>query len=573
MSRRPTLYLDIFSGLSGDMLLGALIDLGVDAHALEHELEKLRLDGWHLHAARGQKMGISGVKFDVHVADEHTHEHKHAEAHEHHGPEHSHEHGPHGGPLVATAQGRVELSVFETNVPPRFRLYFCDAHGKASTPPGASAVTLETIRPDKSKQVFRFKRRADYLEATEELPEPHEFTAVLKLKRGRRTERRETQFIEAHHHEHGHEAHHAHSHAEAHEQAHASRLTPHEHAHGRNFTEIKRLIHASTLSAWVKARSVAVFHRIAVAEGKIHGLPPDEVHFHEVGAVDSIVDIVGACVALEMLGQPRVLAGPVVEGTGFVRCQHGRFPLPAPATLEILGARGISVTQCEEPHELVTPTGAALLAEFAEGFGPMRGIVATKVGYGLGTRDNQTRPNVVRAVLGEAGPSSKLKAQSSEAAGAGAAAHDWETDEVTVLETNLDDINAEILGHFLEQALAAGALDVFHTPIQMKKNRPGVLLTVLCASTDVERFTEMMLRETSAFGVRRSSAERRKLRREFATVPTPYGEVTIKLGKLDGQVLHAAPEFESCKKLAEQAKAPLKAVYDAALAAARNKSQ
>ncbi len=225
----------------------------------------------------------------------------------------------------------------------------------------------------------------------------------------------------------------------------------------------------------MKQKAVAVFQRIAVAEGRIHGLPPDQVSFHEVGAVDSIIDIVGACIALEMLGKPRVLASPVVEGTGWIDCAHGRLPIPAPATLAILGARGIAVSQCDEPNELVTPTGAALLAELAESFGPMQGVVAEKIGYGLGTRDNETRPNVLRAVLGEV---DQPKVRGHRAA---TAAHDWETDTIAVLETNLDDLNAEILGNFMEKALAAGALDVFHTPIQMKKNRPGVLLTVLCA--------------------------------------------------------------------------------------------
>src|SRR5207253_24300 len=227
----------------------------------------------------------------------------------------------------------------------------------------------------------------------------------------------------------------------------------HHHEQGRSFAQIRELIHESGLSAWVKQKAIALFHRIAVAEGKIHGLPAEQVHFHEVGAVDSIVDIVGACVALEMLGKPRVLAAPVVEGMGFIDCAHGRFPLPAPATLAILGSRGIAITQCDEPHELVTPTGAALLAECAEAFGPMQGLVASKIGYGLGTRDNKTRPNVLRAVLGEI-PGSALRVQRS------AGANDWETDTVAVVETNLDDINAEILGHFVEKAFAEGALDV-----------------------------------------------------------------------------------------------------------------
>jgi uncharacterized protein (TIGR00299 family) protein len=422
-----TLYLDIFSGISGDMFIGAMIDLGVDAHKLEHELEKLKLDGYHLHVARKQKSGIEGVKFDVHLADHHEHSHDHPHEHHHHGHDHDH-----------------------------------------------------------------------------------------------------------HHHD--------------------------EHDDSRNFSEIKELISHSKLSAWVKQKSVAVFGRIAEAEGKIHGLPADEVHFHEVGAVDSIVDVVGACLALELLGRPRVLAAPVVEGTGWVKCAHGRLPVPVPATLAILGARGIGLTQCDEPNELITPTGAALLAEFAESFGPMENLAAEKIGFGLGTRDNETRPNVLRAVLGE---QSKVQSPKSKVTASGL---DWETDRVAVLETNLDDINAEILGAFVETALAAGALDVFHTPIQMKKNRPGVLLTVLCAEADADKFAELILRETTAFGVRRHLAERRKLRREFVEVKTPFGKITVKIGRLGGKVIQAAPEFESCKKAAARAKVPLKQIYEAVAA-------
>ena len=314
------------------------------------------------------------------------------------------------------------------------------------------------------------------------------------------------------------------------------------------------MIGESGLSEWVKGKAVAIFQRVAVAEGKIHGQPPEQVHFHEVGAIDSIVDIVGACVGLELLGKPRVLASEVVEGRGWIDCAHGRFPIPAPATLEILAARGVSLSQCEEPRELVTPTGAALLAELVESFGPMRGLVPSKVGYGLGTRDNQTRPNVLRAILG-----------GSEAEG-----NDWETDTIAALQTNLDDISSEILGRFLEQAMAAGALDVFYTPIQMKKNRPGVLLTLLCAEAEAERFSEMILRETSAFGVRRNTAERRKLRREVVSVKTAFGEVKVKIGRLNGTVVQIAPEFESCKEIAAFAQAPLKQVYEAATQAARS---
>lgn len=416
-----TLYLDIFSGIAGDMLIAALIDLGVDARKLERELAKLKLDGFHLHVSRQERQGIAGVKFDVHLADAHHHDHDHHGDHDHH---HNHEH----------------------------------AHG---------------------------------------------------------------------------------------------------HADSRNFSQIKTLIARSKLSPWVKKKSVAIFQRIAEAEGKIHGVPPDQVHFHEVGAMDSIVDIVGACVALEMLGKPRVLASPVVEGTGWMKCAHGRFPVPAPATLAILGARGIGITQCDEPHELVTPTGAALLAEFVENFEPMSGIVAEQIGFGLGTRENKTRPNVVRAIFGKKTSNIQHPAPNIEST------RDWETDRVAVLETNLDDISGEILGAFIENVLTAGALDVFHTPIQMKKNRPGVLLTVLCAELDADKFSEMILRETSAFGVRRTIAERRKLRREFTTLETKFGNVAVKLGKLNGKMVQATPEFESCKKLATQKKVPLKQIYEA----------
>ena len=294
-----------------------------------------------------------------------------------------------------------------------------------------------------------------------------------------------THMLTRHGHSHDHE--HGHHHKDEH---------GHEHQHGRNFEEIRQLINQSKLSDWVKQKAVAVFQRVAVAEGKIHGVPADKVHFHEVGAVDSIVDIVGACIGLELMGKPRVLSAPVVEGTGWIDCAHGHFPIPAPATLAILGAKDIAVTQCEEPHELVTPTGAALLAEFAEGFGPMRSLVAKKIGFGLGTRDNRTRPNVLRAVLGESNAD-------EAASGAKGESHDWQTDSIAVLETNLDDINAEILGHFVEKALAAGALDIFHTAIQMKKNRPGVMLTLLCAESDADKFSALMLRETSSFGIRR----------------------------------------------------------------------
>jgi uncharacterized protein (TIGR00299 family) protein len=461
-----TLYLDIFSGISGDMFLGAMIDLGVDFNALETELRKLRLDDYHLHVSRDSRGAIAGVKFDVHEAHSHEHAHTHAgsEGHHHSHDEEAHEHDDH-------------------------------AHEHYHPVLKAAAPPIEHHSHD-----------------------------------------------EAHEHGHSHEHDHGHGHHEP------------EHAHGRTFAEIRDLIQSSQLSTWVKCRSVSVFERIARAEGKIHGKPPEEVHFHEVGAIDSIVDIVGGCVALEMLGKPRVLAGRVTEGYGWVQCAHGRFPIPAPATLAIFAERAIPISQSDEPHELVTPTGAALLAEFAESFDLLRDFTPERIGFGLGGRENKTRPNVLRAILGI-----------SSISGTG---NDWGIDRIAVLESNLDDTNGEILGHFVEKAFAAGALDVFHTPVQMKKNRPGVLLSVLCEIGAIDSFSELILRETTALGVRHSVVERRKLKREQRKVKTEFGEITVKIGTLNGKVIQIAPEYESCRSIATAAGVPIKEIYAAANLAA-----
>ena len=279
-------------------------------------------------------------------------------------------------------------------------------------------------------------------------------------------------------------------------------------------------------------------------------MPVETVGFHEVGAVDSIADIVGACVALEALGQPRVLASPLREGRGWIECAHGRFPLPAPATLEIL--RGVAVEQVDEPWESITPTGAAIAREFAESFGSMPRMEIERIGYGIGTRDLQERPNVLRAVLGRATAS---------------APDEFETDTVVEIETNLDDLSPELTGAAMEKLLALGALDVTLTPVQMKKNRPGVQLSVLCEPALEAHIVHALLTETSAFGVRRSEKRRYKLERRFTKVQTPFGEIAIKLGLLAGAVVQVAPEFESCRAASERTGQPLRVIYQAALAA------
>lgn len=332
-------------------------------------------------------------------------------------------------------------------------------------------------------------------------------------------------------HKHGSRGHHSHDHGD--------------HIHGRNYRDIRKLLEKSKLGTEVKTRSLSVFHRIAVAEGKIHGLPPEEVEFHEVGAADSIADIVAACAGIHALGPVRVEASVPVEGSGWISCAHGRFPLPAPATLEIL--KGIPLRQVGEESEFITPTGAALLAEFSERYGTIGEMRIERTGYGLGTRDTPPRPNVLRAVLGQTGNPDT-----------------GERDEISQIETNLDDITPELAAAAMQQLFQAGALDVFFTPVQMKKNRPGFVLTVICHPEKTDSLARIVLKETSAFGVRIHTAHRHKLRREFRNVETPYGQVRIKLGFLGHDLIQASPEFESCKTVAAHAGVSVRDVHIAA---------
>ncbi len=321
--------------------------------------------------------------------------------------------------------------------------------------------------------------------------------------------------------------------------------THHEH---RGYSEIIAMIEKSTLSATVKERAGRVFRRIGEAESKIHGIALEKVHFHEIGAVDSIVDIVGACIAVEALKVDEIQASPPRLGSGFVETAHGRFPVPAPATLELL--KGIPVQSSSDPVELVTPTGAALLAEFCTSFGPMPAMSIEKIGYGAGSRDLDKAPNVLRAVLGESATDS---------------GGDGETDAVAVIETNIDDMNPQLFGEVMEQLLAAGALDVFLTPVQMKKNRPGTVLTVLCERNRVDALAELLLTHTTSFGVRVHEAQRRKLAREIVMVKTRFGEIEVKVGRLGGKIVTRSPEFDSCKQAAARCNVGVKDVYNEAV--------
>jgi len=422
----PALFFDCSSGISGDMTVAALFDLGVNRAAFAAELEKLGLSSeFHTHISQQSRQMIAGTKFDVHLTlDPSGHG-----GHEHH----SHTHGEHG-----------------------------------------------------------------------------------------------------HSHSHSH-SHHYHPHSDS------------DHSHGRSYREIRELIGASPLSERVRRDSLAVFYRIAIAEGRIHDCAPDDVGFHEVGAVDSIVDIVGACISLELLGNPEIYCSHLFDGTGTIQCAHGTFPLPAPATLEIL--KGIPLRQIDEPMEFITPTGAALMAEFSRGFGPMPLMQVEKIGYGLGTRDTSQRPNVLRVIMGI-----------TLAEGANP-----ESETITEIVTNIDDTTPEIAGTFPAALLEQGALDAFLTPVQMKKNRPGLQLTVLCEKPDVDRIAIWLLTHTSTFGVRIHDCRRVKLDRKLEPVTTAYGDVLVKFGYLNGRCVRASPEFESFAAAARDHRVPIEQVYHAAL--------
>jgi len=343
------------------------------------------------------------------------------------------------------------------------------------------------------------------------------------------------------HHHHAHEHHyHAHSHA------------PHDggHHHGRTHAEIRSLIGASRLSPEVKERSLSVFRRIAVAEGSIHGVPAETVGFHEVGAEDSIADILAACAGFSHLRVDRITCGSLTEGSGHIHCAHGTFPLPAPATLARL--RGIPLRQIEEPWEHITPTGAALIAEFAATFGPMPEASVSAIGYGLGSRHTPNRPNALRLILGE----SVQTGHSNHG-----------SEEVMEIRCNLDDLSPEQASHALGRILEQGALDATLTPSVMKKGRSGWILEVNCPPSEADKLSKLILSETTAFGIRRHRMERMILERHHITVTTPYGEVMVKVGTLEGKTLQQSPEFSSCAEAAERHNVPVRLVYQAASSA------
>ncbi|HID56613.1 TPA: nickel pincer cofactor biosynthesis protein LarC [Candidatus Poribacteria bacterium] len=384
-----TIYFDCFSGISGDMTLGALLDLGVDLESVRIELEKLDLHGYRLRSERTSRHGISATRFSV-IVEEGGRDHPH-----------------------------------------------------------------------------------------------------------------------------------------------------------RTFSDILRIIDSGEISDSAKAKARRIFDRLAEAEAKVHGIPKEKVHFHEVGAVDSIVDIVGTAIALDFLEVERIFSSPVSLGRGFTRSAHGIIPIPAPATVELL--KDIPVRQRDVEAELTTPTGAAIVSTLASQFGLMPPMKIERVGYGAGSRELQQQPNLLRALLGQLEP-------------------ELQTDTVVLIETNIDDMNHEMLGYAMEKLFEKGALDVFFTPIYMKKNRPGVKLTVISPKGREEELSRTILLETSTIGVRMVETGRIKLPREVTAVQTPYGDVRVKVARIGDRVKYA-PEYESCRQIALQSGIPIREIYELALKA------
>jgi uncharacterized protein (TIGR00299 family) protein len=413
-------YIDCFSGISGDMFLGALLDLGLPFNELKKAIESLPFEGYSIDHKTEMKNGLKGSRFIVSLNGEHEH-------HDHH---HHHEHHEHYD----------------------------------------------------------------------------------------------------HHSGHEHDNHHEHD-------AHPARHAHHEH---RGLPEIEKIINEGALSEGVKRRSLKIFRAIAEVEGAIHNHAPEEVHFHEVGAIDSIIDIVGAAFGVDYLGITRFYSGSVPLSSGFIMSGHGTIPLPAPATIALL--KGIPVHSSGLSYELVTPTGAAILKEYVSDFSGMPPMIIKNIGYGAGTRDMAERPNLLRIITGEPSDSAN-------------------SDTVVVLEANIDDANPEWLGFIMYRLFSEGAYDVTFMPIHMKKNRPGIKAEVIASPGLKERLMNILFMESTTTGVRHSYCQRSVLKREEIMVESPWGQLKAKrIIRPDGSV-HVQPEYEACKRIAEAHNIPLRDIY------------
>ncbi len=320
-------------------------------------------------------------------------------------------------------------------------------------------------------------------------------------------------------------------------------VTTDQHKH-RHLSDIRRIIEHSGVTDAAKELSIRIFTRLAEAEARVHNEPVEKVHFHEVGALDAIVDVVGAAICFDLMKIDRFVSSPLHVGSGMIEMAHGRFPVPPPAVTELL--RGVPFYSGEIKGELLTPTGAAIITTVCQEYGPIPQIKTDRTGYGAGTRQYENFPNVLRVLVGETDDAQVA------------------SERLWMIETNLDDASPQILGHVMDRVFEAGALDCYFTPVQMKKNRPGVLLSVLCGASEKERVMTLLFTETTTLGIRSYEVERRALRRSVVQVETPYGPIFVKVAHLNGRVVNEMPEFEQCREAAIRANVPLKVVEEAA---------
>ena len=501
------LYLECNSGISGDMTVGALLDLGADRGALERALGSLGVGGYHLHFGRTKKCGLDAFDFDVHLeewdGEHHHHHHEHEEGvhGHHHGPEgHEHEHGAGMG--------------------------HHNEHGEAGHHHEHGA---EGHFHEHGEVGHHHEHGAEgHFHEHGEAAHHHEHEAAHHHEHGG----------PEHHHGHGEE--HGHSHAMA-EHIHGSGAEHHHHPHvHRNYADICAIIDRLDSNDRVKELAKRMFRIVAEAESKAHGLPIDQVHFHEVGAIDSIVDIIGVAVCLDSLGIENVVVSPLAEGSGYVRCQHGVIPVPVPATANIAQTHGLTLRLTDNDGEMVTPTGAAIAAAVKTMDRLPASCRIVKTGMGAGKKDFK-QANVLRAMILE----------TEESSG----------DQMWVMESNIDDCTGEMLGFAMEMILVAGAADVWATPIFMKKNRPAYMLSVLCREDKVEELETLVLTQTTTIGVRRYPVSRTIMDRRNETVSTRFGDAQVKVCGYKGKQ-YFYPEYESVKTICREHGVDFRTAYD-----------
>ena len=319
-----------------------------------------------------------------------------------------------------------------------------------------------------------------------------------------------------------------------------SHATHHHHSTHLNLSGIKTIIENSNLHQDIKRDSIRIFQRLAEVEAKVHNTSPEKVHFHEVGAIDSIVDIVGAVIAIKHLGIEKIYFSPIPTGYGYTTCEHGTFPVPAPATAELLKRQLLKSVDIAK--ELTTPTGAAIITTLGEGLRTTPEMRILQIGYGAGNNDNPTVPNLLRVLIGETIPNIA-------------------PDEMWIVETNIDNMSGEILGYVMEKLFEAGAVDAYFTPIQMKKGRPGIIISAIVAESNLSSVELVLLNQTTTFGIRKYKVVRTILTREFKEVDSQFGKIKVKIGKYNGDIKSFSPEYEDCKRIAEERGIPLKQVY------------